>query len=543
MRAILAARPICSLPRGLAIALVAGGTLLAGCSQKSPPANAAAGVTAPAASATSDAAESPVPPVPPPAVTQASWAPDTLEQLVAPIALYPDQLVGQILAASVNTQEVLDGGNWLLQNENLKGDALDAAAQKAGLGPAMRALVQFPTVVDMMCQQTDWTRQLGSAFTSDQKGVLDAVQRLRAQAAMVGNLKSTPQQKVETHTENQKVVIEVKPADPQVVYVPQYNPQVIYTTPPPPPPPAPAAPTTPSGTVSTGTAVAGGLLAFGVGVLVGSAIHSDDYCYPHWGAGAVFVGPRPFYPPAYVYHPAYGPGFRPAYRYAPPPNYRYAYNNARNVNVNVNNNYFNQFNHNQNLSGVTRNSGASWRGQSTYAGARNVAQGQRDVAQVQRNTAQAQRDVGHAERNVAQSQRNTAQNQQAIAQAQRNTARNQRNVEQTEHNTARNQRDVAQAQGNVARTQHDIAQPQHSLQDRGYGGTNPGAGAFGSGPARQPGNASPPASLAANSPQPEHAFSGAANPGSGAFERASSARGHASAGGLQASATRGRFRR
>ena len=142
---------------------------------------------------------------------------------------------------------MLDGGNWLLQNETLKGDALDAAAQKAGLGPAMRALVQFPDVVDMMCQQLDWTRQLGAAFTSDQKGVLDAVQRLRAQAAKVGNLKSTPQQHVETKTENQKTIIEVKPADPQMVYVPQYNPQVVYTTPPPPPPPASSA-----GTVSTG---------------------------------------------------------------------------------------------------------------------------------------------------------------------------------------------------------------------------------------------------------------------------------------------------
>src|SRR5688572_29488311 len=128
------------------------------------------------------------------AVTQAAWAPDALDELVAPIALYPDQLVGQILGASVNTQEVLDAGNWLLQNQNLKGDQLDAAAQKAGFGPATRALVQFPTVVDMMCQELDWTKQLGAAFTSDQKAVLDAIQRMRAQAADIGNLESTPQQ-------------------------------------------------------------------------------------------------------------------------------------------------------------------------------------------------------------------------------------------------------------------------------------------------------------------------------------------------------------
>jgi hypothetical protein len=205
-------RPVRSaaVSRGLPVAVVACATAFAGWKSKEevPPG-------APAAAA---------PGAPAPAVTQAAWAPDALEELLAPIALYPDQLLGQILAAPVNSQEVLDGGNWLLQNQNLKGNELDAAAEKAGFGPAMRALMQFPTVVDMMCQQIDWTRQLGSAFTSDQKGVLDAVQRLRAQAAQVGNLKSTPQQKVETKTENNKVVVEVKPADPTVVYVPQYDP-------------------------------------------------------------------------------------------------------------------------------------------------------------------------------------------------------------------------------------------------------------------------------------------------------------------------------
>src|SRR4030095_2080302 len=136
--------------------------------------------------------------VPAPVVTQASWAPDALEELVAPIALYPDSLLAQILAASINSQEVLDGGNWLLQNQNLTGTDLDNAAAKAGFGPAMQSLVHFPTVVDMMCQEIDWTRQVGSAFNSDQKSVLDAVQRLRMQAADVGNLKSTPPQTVST---------------------------------------------------------------------------------------------------------------------------------------------------------------------------------------------------------------------------------------------------------------------------------------------------------------------------------------------------------
>src|ERR1700722_1480877 len=129
-------------PRFLAALAVL--VLLGGCGAKqaapSAPVAAAPASAPDAAQATTSAA------VPAPAITQATWAPDALEKLVAPIALYPDQLVGQILAASVNPQEVLDGGNWLLQNETLKGDALDAAAQKIGLGRPVRAPVPFPTV-------------------------------------------------------------------------------------------------------------------------------------------------------------------------------------------------------------------------------------------------------------------------------------------------------------------------------------------------------------------------------------------------------------
>jgi hypothetical protein len=427
------------------------------------------------------------PVVPAPAVTQASWAPDALEELLAPIALYPDALLGQIFAASVNSQEVLDAGNWLLENQTLTGDQLDAAAQKAGFGPATRALVQFPTVVDMMCQQIDWTRQLGSAFTSDQKSVLDAVQRLRAQAAAVGNLKSTPEQTVETKKENDKVIVEVKPADPKVVYVPQYDPQQVYTT----APPAPAA-TSSSGTVSTGAAVAGGLLAFGVGVMLGHAI-AEDNCYPHWSTGVVFYGPRPFYPPAYVYRPVYGPAFHPAYRYAPPPGYRHSYNN---VNVNVhnnvvvnNNNYFNRFNNNQNLR-ANNNSVRSplgnakqpagvdhadnWRGQSTYAGARN--------------------------------QSNQARPAQTKSVAQARTA------------TPQARSVATQARNNPERAQH---------VDRGYGESTRAAGH--ETPIRADRTADSASEVARQGPR-EHAFSGAEREGSGKFEQAASARGRASAG-------------
>ncbi len=311
----------------------------------------------------------------------------SVDDLVAPIALYPDQLLAQILTASINSQEVLDGGNWLLQNQNLKGDALTNAATKAGFSPSMQYLMSFPQVVDNMCQQLDWTRELGQAFQTDQKGVMEAVQRKRVQAQQTGNLKSSPQMTVETKkADNGQPYVEIQPANPQVVYVPQYNPVTIYTTP---------APTTvvvnqpaPTSTgVSTGTAVAIGLLSFGVGMAVGAAINRNNYYpYPSWGYHGVYYGGRPYYPPPY--RPVY-PGYRPAYGYHPPPNYHWNQYN-RNVNVNVNNNYYNKFNNNNNTynrnPNVNNNINANnrpplgagnqaagqpnWKGQSTYQGAR-----------------------------------------------------------------------------------------------------------------------------------------------------------------------------
>lgn len=461
------------MPRWRAIFPLLCSVAMAGCQRSPEQPVPAAPVSAPAPAPAP--ASAPAPAGPALAVTAASWSPDALDTLLAPVALYPDPLVGQILAASVNPQEVLDAGNWLLQNQGLHGDALDAAALKAGFGPATRALVQFPTVMDMLCQQIDWTRQLGSAFTSDQAAVLASVQRLRGQAAKVGNLRSTPQQVVASKTENQKTIIEIQPADPKIIYVPQYNPQVVYTTPPPPPPPP--APASSRDTVSTDAAVAGGLLAFGVGVLIGSAIHNDEYCYPHWGAGAVFVGPRPFYPPAYVYRPAYGPAFHPAYRYAPPAGYRNGYNNVNvNRNINVNNNYFNQFNHNQNfrgatvnnLGGATRNS--NWKGQTTYAGAAN---GRRSEPVANARPARASRPPA---------------------------------------------------------TRAAAPTAMRAAEDRGYGGGAGGAGVSRAAPADH----SPPAA------RNDHAFSGATNPGGGGFDRAASARGHASLGSHGGSGARPR---
>jgi hypothetical protein len=454
------------------------------------------------------------------AVTEAAWTPEAIEEIVAPIALYPDQLVGQILAASVNSQEVLDAGNWLLQNENLKGAQLDTAAEKAGFGPAMRALVQFPTVVDMMCQEIDWTRQVGAAFTSDQKAVLDAVQRLRAQAADVGNLKSTPQQTVEVKTEEGKEIVEVKPANPEVVYVPQYDPTVVYTTPPPAAAPAPApaaapapapAPVDDPNTVSKSSAIMGGLLAFGAGVLVGNLIDDDDDCYPHWGSGSVYYGGRPFYPPAYAYRPVYGPAFRPAVGYAPSAGYRNRYNSPTNVVIN-NNNYYNRFDNQQNLrvnnsrEATARNRsatnnrgpdtrGADWKGQSSYAGAKRGANDRGPGASNQRNATPDRRGAAPS-------------NQPAGAQ--RSAGRN-------------------QAQARPAAKPNDRSA---GKRDRGY--DTPAAGREVASnntnkraqPAAKP---TPNASSNASRGERDNALAGASQQGSGSFDRAASARGNASA--------------
>jgi hypothetical protein len=242
--------------------------------------------------------------------SQAQSQPSALsvDDLVAPIALYPDQLLGQVLTAATSPQQVLDGGNWLIQNQTLKGDVLTDAAKQAGFGPPMQYLMNFPQVVDNMCQQMDWTTQLGEAFTSDPKGVMAAIQRKRSDAQRVGNLTSSPQMTVATKTENGQRVREIKPTDPKVVYVPQYNPVTIYNN------PAPAAlphrrplPRTPLPPPERSQASARvlrsgiGLLSFGIGMAVGHAIsdNNDYYPYPSWGYGGMLLRSRPYYPPPY----------------------------------------------------------------------------------------------------------------------------------------------------------------------------------------------------------------------------------------------------
>lgn len=274
------------------------------------------------------------------AATDTTWTPEALEELLAPIALYPDVVLGQVLVAATNPQEVLDAGNWLLQNQTLKGKALDESAKTVGFTTPVRGLLQAPEVVDMLCMQMDWTTELGQAFVNDQAGVLDAVQRLRAQAKDVGNLASSDKLAVETEQQDGKEVITVASPTPQVVYVPQYNPVAVYA-----PAPAPATSTTTVVTEkeghSTGALVTTGLLSFGAGLLVAEIFDDDDDdYYPRY-----YGPPMPYYPP-YPYRPRYGNGYYPNSGYNRPPNYNSGFNNNTIIVNNGNgggNNYWDRY--------------------------------------------------------------------------------------------------------------------------------------------------------------------------------------------------------
>src|SRR5574338_1147083 len=204
-------------------------------------------------------------------------APQELDSLVAPIALYPDDLLAQTLAASTYPLEVIQLQQWMNNNKNLQGKALADAAAKQPWDPSVQGLVMFPDVVQRMAGNIQWTTDLGNAFLAQQTDVMDAVQRMRAKAQGTGNLKTTAQSVVKTETVSSganagKQVIEIQQANPDVVYVPSYDPTVVYG-------PAPAAypyyPYTYPGYVP-GTA-----LAWGAGIALGAAAWGA--WGGHWG--------------------------------------------------------------------------------------------------------------------------------------------------------------------------------------------------------------------------------------------------------------------
>jgi len=151
---------------------------------------------------------------------------EELDQLLAPIALYPDSLLAQIFMASTYPLEVVQAGRWVEQNESLTGDDLTAALEQQNWDPSVKSLVNFPQVLEMMNAKLDWTQKLGDAFLAQQKDVMDTVQNLRNKAEAEGNLKTNQEQKVIVEKETQTIIIE--PSNPQIVYVPTYNPTVVY---------------------------------------------------------------------------------------------------------------------------------------------------------------------------------------------------------------------------------------------------------------------------------------------------------------------------
>jgi hypothetical protein len=205
-----------------------------------------------------------------PASAPATFRVEEIEQMVAPIALYPDTLVSQILMASTYPLEVVEADRWAKKNNNLKGDPFAAELEKQSWDPSVKSLVNFPQVLAMMSEKIDLTQKLGDMFLAQQKDVLDAIQRLRAKAQAAGNLKTTEQQKViveQPTATQQTTVIKIEPAQPEVIYVPQYNPTVVYGAWA--YPSYPPYPWYPPGYAAS--ALVGGALAFGAGVALGSA--------------------------------------------------------------------------------------------------------------------------------------------------------------------------------------------------------------------------------------------------------------------------------
>src|SRR5213082_680144 len=157
--------------------------------------------------------------------------PDQLDSLVAPIALCPDPLLAQTLAASTYPLEIIQLQQWLLKNPGLKGKGVADAVEKQNWDPSVQAMAVFPDVVKQLAENVSWSSDLGNAFLAQEADVMDAVQRMRAKAQGAGNLKSSQQQKVESKTVESKNVIVIEQADPQVVYVPSYNTTVVYGAP------------------------------------------------------------------------------------------------------------------------------------------------------------------------------------------------------------------------------------------------------------------------------------------------------------------------
>jgi hypothetical protein len=230
-------------------------------------------------------------PAPAAAPQAPTFKPEELEQLVAPIALYPDPLLAQVLMASTYPLEVVEAARWQKQNSTLQDKALEDALQQQTWDPSVKSLTAFPPVLTMLNDKLDWTQKLGDAFLAQQNDVMEAVQRLRAKADAAGNLKSNQQQTVTVEQAPANVqqtvtvqgqpappptIIRIEPAQPQVVYVPTYNPTVVYGA-------WPYAAYPPYYYYPPGYVAATSVISFGIGMAVGAALWGG--CNWGWGGG------------------------------------------------------------------------------------------------------------------------------------------------------------------------------------------------------------------------------------------------------------------
>ena len=212
------------------------------------------------------------------AAEEKKLAPQQLDSLVAPIALYPDPLLAQILAAATYPLDVVEAERWLKVNSNLKGEKLVKEAAKQDWEPSLQAMVVFPRVLQRMDQNLPWTTSLGNAFLAQQEDLLAAVQRMRLRAYTAGKVSSNSQQQVEVKSLDGWRVIVIEPANPQVISVPSYNPAVVYG------PPPRYYPYPSMEYRQTGDMTAASAISFGAGVALGAAF--NGCCGPaDWGWG------------------------------------------------------------------------------------------------------------------------------------------------------------------------------------------------------------------------------------------------------------------
>jgi hypothetical protein len=250
---------------------------------------------------------------------------DQLDSLVAPVALYPDPLLTQVLVASTYPLEIIQLQQWIQKNSSLTGDALTNAVEKQAWDPSIQSMAIFPDLVKRLADDIKWTTDLGNAFLAQQSEVMDAVQRMRMKAQAAGHLKSTDQMKVETKVVETKTVVVIQQTNPQVIYVPTYSPVVVFG------PPMYMYPYPPIYYPPPSYYPAGVFFAFGVGVAVGS------YYRGGWG-------------------------------------YNCGWGRHTTININVNNRYISHYNHtninvNRNVNvNANRNVNGTWQHNSQHRG-------------------------------------------------------------------------------------------------------------------------------------------------------------------------------